>query len=207
MLRPQPRGVAGSTGPMTGLTLPDLANDVASCLRRLAGGPAVVLGHAFGNILARVVTTLHPELVRAVVLAAAQASTVPKEIGRTPFVAGDPSAPRAERLAALRTAFFAPGHDPGIWLDGWHPDTLRMQHEAVEASGLSEFWACGDVPLLQIVAEHDPFIPKPYWDELRTELGSRVTRVVVEDASHALFVEQPDAVAEPVLPWAARYRT
>jgi pimeloyl-ACP methyl ester carboxylesterase len=77
VVRPQPRGVAGSKGPMTGLTLHDLANDVALAIRSSSKGPVVLLGHAFGNLLARMVTTDHPALVKAVILAAAQASTSP----------------------------------------------------------------------------------------------------------------------------------
>ena len=191
---------------MTGLTLHDLADDVAMCIRQMSDGPVVMLGHAFGNVLARVVTTDHPDLVRAVVLAAAEGSKVPEDVSKTPFVAADPSAPEADRLAALRKAFFAPSHDARPWLAGWYPETLAMEREAVKASGIEDSWACGTVPLLQIIPEYDPFIPEPYWHELRHQLGDRVTTVVVEDASHALFPEQPDAVAEAVLPWAEPHR-
>ena len=65
---------------------------------------------------------------------------------------------------------------------------------------------CGTVPLQQIIAEYDPFLPKPYWHELRHQLGERVTTIVIENASHALFPEQPDAVAEAVLQWAGLHR-
>ena len=206
VLRPQPRGIADSKGPMEGLSLHDLANDVALCIRALSGGPAVILGHAFGNVLARVVTTDHPDLVKAVVLAAAEASTVPEDIRKTPFIAGNLLAAKAERIAALRKAFFAPNHDPSIWLKGWYPATLKMQQDAVKRSGLRESWACGNVPLLQIIAEYDPFIPKPFWHEMREQFGDRVTVSILKDASHALFPEQPAAVAEAMLPWAAKYR-
>jgi pimeloyl-ACP methyl ester carboxylesterase len=118
VLRPQPRGVAGSKGPMTSVTMHDLANDVALSIRNLGDSPAVLLGHAFCNMLARLVTTDYPDLVKAVVLAAAQGSAVPEDIGKTPFIAGDPSGPEADRLAALRKAFFAPNHDASIWLEG-----------------------------------------------------------------------------------------
>ena len=36
VLRPQPRGIAGSKGAMEGLSLHDLANDVAMCIRALS---------------------------------------------------------------------------------------------------------------------------------------------------------------------------
>ncbi len=191
---------------MDGLTLHDLAEDVAMCIRRLCDRPVVILGHAFGNFVARAVATDHPDLVKAVVLASAGASKVPEDIAKTPFVAGDTSAPEPERLAALRKGFFAPNHDARIWLRGWYPATLKMQHESVERSQLSEFWACGTVPLLQVIGEYDPFSPKEYRNEMREQLGSRVTISIVEDASHALFPEQPDTVAEAVLGWAARYQ-
>ena len=107
-----------------------------------------MLGHAFGHTLACAVATDHPALVSAVVLAAAGSSGASKAVNETPFIAGDLSRPEAERLAALRTAFFAPDHDPSPWLTGWYPQTLRMQHEAVKASDLKDFLACGTVPLL-----------------------------------------------------------
>ncbi len=76
VMRPQPRGIAGSTGPMDGQSLHDLAGDVALCIRSLCQHPVVLLGHAFGNVFARVVTTDHPDLVKAVVLTAAEAALV-----------------------------------------------------------------------------------------------------------------------------------
>ncbi len=205
VLRPQPRGIAGSKGPMAGVTLHDLANDVALSIRDLAEGPAVVLGHAFGNLVARMLATDHPASVKAVVLAAAQATKVSEDVARTPFVAGDLSAPRAERLAALRKAFFAPNHDATPWLEGWFPETLRMQRAAVGAVAQSDYWACGTVPVLEIIAEHDAFKPKKYWQELQSQLGDRVATVVIDDAGHALFPEQPNETAAAVLPWAARF--
>ena len=207
VLRPQPRGIKGSQGPMSGVTFHDLAGDVARCIRALSDGPAVLLGHAFGQALSRLVTTDHPQLVKAVILAAAEASHVPEEIAKTPFIAGDTSSPESDRLAALRTAFFAPNHDARIWLDGWYPETLKMQHSAAATVPSSEYWACGSVPLLELIGEYDPFIPKEYWQEMRGQFGERVTATVIKDASHALFPEQPDAVADAVTAWAARYHS
>ena len=205
VLRPQPRGVAGSTGPMTGVTLHDLADDVATVIQELGVGRAVLLGHAFGHALARMVATDHPDLVAAVVLAASQASKVPPEIAKTPLIAGDPARPQAERLDVLRRTFFAPGHDARPWLSGWYPETLRMQHEAAQAVPQSVYWACGRVPMLEVFGTVDPFKPKAYWRELSDQFGDGVTSVRIEDASHALFPEQPDQVAQAVLPFLARH--
>lgn len=145
VLRPQPRGVGRSAGPMSGLTMRDLAADVTAVIRKIANGPAVLLGHAFGNMLARLVATDHPELAKAVILAAAEASVLDDAVKQTPFIAGDPTQPRDERLAALRKAFFAPGHDPSVWLSGWYPQTLAMQRAAAAAVPFSQYWACGTI--------------------------------------------------------------
>ena len=206
VLRPQPRGIAGSAGPMTGVTLHDLADDVAAVIRAFGDARAVLLGQAFGQALSRMVATDHPDLVEAVVLAASQASKVPPAIARTPFIVGDLTRPEAERLEALREAFFAPAHDARPWLAGWYPATLQMQHEAAQAVPLSAYWGCGRAPMLEVFGALDPFKPRSSWQELRDAFGSRVESVVIDDASHALFPEQPDRVAEAVLPWLDQHR-
>ena len=73
VLRPQPRGMHASKGPMKDITLHDLARDVASVIARENAGPAVIVGHAYGNWVARMTAVDHPQLVRGVVLAAATA--------------------------------------------------------------------------------------------------------------------------------------
>ncbi len=205
VLRPQPRGVAGSVGPMTGLTMHDLADDVAASIEAHGEAPAVVLGHAYGNMLARLLATDHPHLVRALVLAATTTTDFSDDLAAQPFIAGDTSRPRDERLAALRRAFFSAGHDPTPWLDGWSTPTLTMQGAAVAAVPVAEYWAGGDVPVLELVAADDPFLPPGRRHDLHDEFPDRVTTVVIDDASHALFPERPEAVTAALLPWLVRF--
>src|ERR1700709_302937 len=54
VLRPQPRGMHASRGPLRDITLHDLARDVATVIERENAGPAVIVGHAYGNCVARV---------------------------------------------------------------------------------------------------------------------------------------------------------
>ena len=201
VLRPQPRGIGRSVGPMTGIVLDDLGNDIAHVIDHLGGGHAVVLGHAFGNFVARNLATNHPEKVSAVILAASAGRTTPPEINSAPMIAGNPALPDNERLAALRLAFFAPGHDASIWLTGWYPDTLKMQVGSVTAKGvdLDHYWAAGRAPILEIIAALDPFHPGDQWGDLKSRFGPRVTSTVIADASHALFPEQRAAVASAVI--------
>ena len=205
ILRPQPRGIAGSNGPMAGVTMHDLADDMAAVIEDLGGGRAVLLGQAFGQALSRMVATDHPDLVAAVILAASQASKVPPDIAPTPFIAAIRRGPRPSGWTCCAGRSLPPGHDARPWLAGWHPETLKMQHEAAKAVPLSTYWACGRAPMLEMFGALDPFKPRAYWQELRDQFGDRVTSVVIEDASHALFPEQPDQVAQAVLPFLARH--
>ncbi len=201
VLRPQPRGIGGSKGEMEGISLHDQADDVALVIRKLTDGQAFILGHAFGHGVAKTVATDHPSLVAGLILAAAQCSSVPAEINRTPHDACNLSAPTEVRLAALRKGFFAPGHNPSIWLDGWYPDTMKMQVQSVRKTDIDGIRNAGSAPVLEIIPEFDPFKPREYWGELRQQLGVRITSVIIPEASHALFPEQPDRVADAVIQW------
>lgn len=74
-----------------------------------------------------------------------------------------------------------------------------MQHEAVKRLDPAPYWGAGGAPTLEIITEHDPFHARDEWGDLRAELGDRVTTTVIEAAGHALFPEQPDAVAETII--------
>ena len=182
----------------------DLADDIALVIQQIGGGKAIVLGHAFGNGVARTIAVDHPVTVEGIILAAAQCSSVSPEINKTPHQACNLELPIEERLSALRTGFFAPDHDPSIWLDGWYPETMRMQVSSVSAVPMSQIWSAGSAPVLEIIPEADPFKPREYWGELRHQLGNRVSTDVVSNASHALFPEQPDKVADAVIAWCRR---
>ena len=145
VLRPQPRGIAGSVGPMQGVSLHQLGDDVAMVIDKLGDGRAVIIGHAFGHFVARMTAVDHPAEVRGIVLAAAAASSYPPDIAAAPTAAGKLDSPEATRLAALKLAFFAPNHDPHQWLSGWYPATLLMQINSREKAGVkqSDWWGAG----------------------------------------------------------------
>jgi pimeloyl-ACP methyl ester carboxylesterase len=201
VLRPQPRGIMGSKGPLTGITLHDLARDVAFAIEHERAGPAVIVGHAFGHFVAKMTAVDHPKLVRGVVLAAAAAKTYPAELSALVGRAGDLTLSDAERLPILQKLFFAPGHDPSVWLHGWYPQANDSQRQASLATKQSEWWAAGTAPLFDLQAEHDPFKPPEKRNELKEEFGDRVTVAVIADASHALIPEQPAAVVEAIVGW------
>lgn len=202
VLRPQPRGIGQSTGPMKGQDLYDFARDVAAVIDQQAGGRAVIVGHAYGHFVARMTAVQYPEKVRGVVLAAASAKDTGQRfpaVWTSPGRAGNLSLPVEQRLEALRGNFFAPGNDPSIWLKGWHTATRLMQVEKPVPQTV--WWGAGTAPLLELIPEEDPFKPRDRWDELVKEFGPRVVVVTIPKSSHALFPEQPVAVAQAIEAW------
>jgi pimeloyl-ACP methyl ester carboxylesterase len=200
VLRPQPRGVRNSTGPMRNLTLHDYARDVATVIEHEKAGPAVVAGHAFGHFVAKMTAVDFPNLVRAVILVAAAQKKSDPEVRRSLGIATDNTKPEAERIPYLQKVFFAPGHDPRIWLTGFHPDAQKAEEQARDGTPQSEYWSAGTAPLLDLQAESDPFRPRSTSSQLVDEFGAkRVSVVVIPSASHALPVEQPRATAEAIV--------
>lgn len=201
VLRPQPRGIGGSTGPMRDITLHDLANDIAAVIQVEAKQPAVIVGHAFGNWVARTTSVDHPELVRGVVIVAAAAKQYPPGLSEHVDRSADVSLPDAERLKSLQYAFFAPGHDASVWLRGWYPEANESQRLAGKATRQSDWWSGGRAPMLDLQAGQDPFKPESTRNEVKDEFGDRVTLVVIPGAGHALVPEAPAAVVDAIARW------
>lgn len=214
VLRPQPRGIGASKGPLKDLTLHDFAADVAAVIEHESKGrPVIVVGHAFGNFVARMLATDRPELVRGVVLAAASAGKVPKGSTEQPISAevreaieksGELSLPESERLRYIQLAFFAPGHDPKVWLNGWYPENMKAEAAATTATPVDLYFACGRAPVLDLQAENDTVAPRRFAGVLRSELGSRVTVKVIPNAGHALAPEQPKAMSDAIAEFAGK---
>lgn len=207
VLRPQPRGAGASTGPMKDLTLHDFAREMAAVIRHEGDGPAVIVGHAFGNWVARMTAVDYPDLVSGVVIVAAAAKAYPngfegaRQLSEAVRKAGDTALPNEERLKYLRTAFFAPGNDATVWLKGWHHEVDEIQFAAGRATKQSEWWSGGDAPILDLQAANDPFKPRAMMNEVKEEFGKRATIVVIPNASHALIPEQPAAIVETIVAW------
>lgn len=206
VLQLQPRGAGRSSGPMKEQSLHDFARDTAAVIKHEGGGPAIIVGHAFGNWVARMTAVDHPQLVRGVAIVAAAAKAYPgfegaKALSEAVKKSGDPALPDAERLNYLRIAFFAPSSDASVWLKGWYPEVDEAQFLAGRATKQSEWWSGGTVPLLDLQAALDPFKPRAMMNETKEEFGDRATIVVIPNASHALLPEQPAAVVDAIVAW------
>jgi pimeloyl-ACP methyl ester carboxylesterase len=206
VLRPQPRGIGQSAGPMTGIDLHDYANDVATVIEHAADGPAFVVGHAFGNRVARLLATVRPDLVSAVALVAANVGRDPSppNVRAAIRTSADPAASEDARLAALQFAFFAPGNDARGWLTGWHPEVLAAERIAGDRTPREEDYAAGRAPVLYLQPDHDPLAHVDNAAEYQRALGKRVTVVIIPHASHAAIAEQPAFIADALIAYARK---
>jgi pimeloyl-ACP methyl ester carboxylesterase len=206
VLRPQPRGIGQSTGPWQGVKLEDLAADIAAVVEHDNNGPAFVVGHAFGNRVARMLATARPEIVRAVGLVAANVgrNPSPPDVRAAIRMSADTSAPDEERVKAMQFVFFAPGSDARIWLDGWHPEVLAAQRIAGDLTPRTIDYAAGRAPVLYIQPSHDPLAHVEDAEEYRRAVGDRVTVMVIPNSAHAVIVEQPEAVSNALIHYACK---
>jgi pimeloyl-ACP methyl ester carboxylesterase len=206
VLRPQPRGIGQSLAPLTGINLHDYAADVATVIEQEKKGPAFVVGHAFGNRVARMLATDRPELVTGVALVAANVGKAPStpQIREAIRNSANPALPEADRIEALQFAFFTPGNDARSWLQGWYPDVLAAERLAGDRTSREEDFAAGEAPILYLQPSHDPLAHVDDARAYRERFGNRVTVVVIERASHAVIVEQPEAVSEALIAYARK---
>jgi pimeloyl-ACP methyl ester carboxylesterase len=206
-VRPDPRGIGKSTGPMDNLTLHDLAADAALAIEALGGQPVVVVGHAFGQRVGRTLAADRPKQVKATVLIAAG--------GKAPMKPGAQEAllgcfrldrPDAERLVDVKLAFFAPGNDARVWRDGWYPRVATAQIAATRATPVEGWWNAGSAaPLLVIQGLQDTVAPPENGRMMKAELGDRVELLDIDGAGHALLPEQPEKIAAAIIAFAKRH--
>jgi pimeloyl-ACP methyl ester carboxylesterase len=203
----EPRGIGARSSPLEGVTLADLADDVAAVVVALAGGPATVIGHAFGNRVARMVATRHPDLVESVVLLACGGLVPPKpEVAAALASVFDASLDPSAHLDAIARVFFAPGNDPSPWEGGWHADTAVAQGAATANTPVEDWWMAGSADVLVIQPAADVVAVPQNATNILEMLGGRASLVTIPHAGHALLPEQPASVAAEVLAWLNRRR-
>jgi pimeloyl-ACP methyl ester carboxylesterase len=184
----------------TGSTLFDLARDTVRRLDDAGVGEMHLIGHAFGNRLARAVTTVAPERVTTLTLLAAGGhAPIPSDVSRALAHCFSLETHTPEHLDAVRAAFFAPGHDPTVWADGWSAGIAAYQRAAVVAVESAEWWDAVAPRVLVVQGLDDVIAPPENGRRYVADHTDCATLVELADAGHALIVEQPDAVATAVL--------
>jgi pimeloyl-ACP methyl ester carboxylesterase len=200
VIQPDPRGSGGSTGPLEGLTLHDLAGDVAAVIEGAGEAGITIVGHAFGNRIARAVAANRPELVRTVVLLGCSGKVQPspaiaEAIRLAQAVDTDP----ATRARAVADAWFAPGRDTSIWMDGWSQPVMKAYLAAAAATDTASWWTAGQARVFIIQGLADVSAPPENGRLLKQEIGDRATLIELPGIGHALAVEDPNAVAAVIV--------
>ena len=196
-----PPGVGLSELPSEPVSLFDLADDVVAVIEAERGAPATLIGHAFGNRLARATAARHAGAVaRLILIAAGGKYPIPGLAFDALLGCFNPDQPAEEHFACVAYGFFADAEAvPDHWRRGWHPATARIQGAAVRATPVESWWPGGGLPMLVIQGEFDRIAPRAdSADILARDFPDRVRLVLIEQAGHALLPEQPAAIAAAV---------
>ncbi|MEA3456710.1 MAG: alpha/beta hydrolase [Campylobacterota bacterium] len=204
----QPRGIGKSRGDLTpaNASMSMFAQDIKAVLDIKSIKSAVLIGHAFGNRLARTFATLYPSYVDDLVLMASggnfEMDNQQKSCLRGSI---DPKLEKKARLEAIDCAFFAKGNDPTVWLDGWYVDLAQAEILASVMINGDFFKKAGGKHFLLLQAAEDFIAPPDKSGKvLKAELGDQVTYVEIANAGHALSSEQPDLISKHIIKYLSR---
>jgi pimeloyl-ACP methyl ester carboxylesterase len=194
------RGVGGSRGSLEDATVHDLAADVAGVIEALDCGPAHLVGHAFGNRIARCLAADRPSLVRSVTLLAAGGLIGPA----TPLGTGFRNATEVKMngsdcVTVLGARWLSPASDPKILAQVECWPAVHLAHLATSRGmALEDWWGAGTAPLLVIQGLDDEAAPPGNGHALREQFGERVRVIDLPRAGHFLLLEQPEGVTRAV---------
>ena len=166
---------------------------------------AHVLGHAYGNRVARTLATDHPARVRTVVLCACGGGVPSAAVVAGLARVTTPETSAAELRRTTRDVFFAPGSDPRPWYLGWYPAGGRAEQQSVGATDFAAVEGGGRAPMLIVQGKDDVVAPPRLGHDLRRRYGARVTVRDLARAGHAMVTERPGAVARAILPYLRRH--
>jgi pimeloyl-ACP methyl ester carboxylesterase len=196
------RGIGRSSPQVGQPTLRDVADDIADVVLAVDVGPMHLVGHAQGNIFARVTAAYRPEVVRSVSLLACGGHDLAESPPSAEVVENFERCARtdlsdSERVHSLGVVFFAPGNDASVWLTGWWPS--GDVRDALTNTDPSEWATAGRAPVLIVQPLEDAMSPAQVGRTLHGMLGDRGTYVEVAHCGHAMLPEQPEIIAREVV--------
>lgn len=196
-----PRGVGPSRGPAAE-TMADYAMDVTKTIEALHPEPGgvVLVGHAFGNRVARATAAAYPDRISGLILLASGGQVpIAPNINKALLDVFDVNLTPQDHMTAVKTAFFAPGNDPDIWRDGWYPAVAMEQRKVLANTPADRWTGAGSAKMLIIQAADDAIAPPANAEALRSAHPDRVTVATIRQAGHAMLPERPDEIARIVI--------
>lgn len=200
----------------------DQAGQIAAGLAKLAIGPATIVAHSFGALVALALAECHPERVEALVLAAPLAFPEPRLLEHSLF------APRALPLAGpllsraanvlrldrmmlenVQAQMFAPEPVPAEWRRTFPYDAVldpdAMVSEGEDAAAILPMSPAGTidlarirVPVAVLAGTRDRIVSHARQGGQLAGLLPRAELVEIEDAGHMLHHTHPAALLSAV---------
>lgn len=183
-----------------GSTLHDLAALVIAAMDERGWQRVHLLGHAFGQRLARCVVADHPERVATLtMLAAGGLVEMEPTIARSLVACFDESVPAEEHMAHVQRVFFAEGNDASVWAGGWLTATAALQRAAVQATPPGEWTSAAAERVLVVQGLQDACAVPENGRRYVAMHPDIATLVEIDGAGHALLPERPTAIAAAVI--------
>jgi len=181
-------------------TLHDLAEYVVQAIDKAQIGSFHLVGHAFGNRLARMVTADHPSRVLTLTLLAAGGYVEMEEhVLEALLGTFDENVSAEKHLEYVATAFFAPRNDATVWRDGWMSNVSRLQQKALARVERSEWWDAVAPRVLVVQALQDVIAPVGNGQKYASDHPAITTLVDIDGAGHAMLPEKPSEIAEALI--------
>ena len=181
-------------------TLHDLAEYVIKAIDKAQIGSFHLVGHAFGNRLARMVTADYPSRVLTLTLLAAGGYVEMEEhILHALMSCFNEELTADEHLNYVSTAFFAAGNDATVWRDGWMSNVSILQQKALLRVERSEWWDAVAPRVLVVQALQDVIAPVGNGQKYASDHSAITTLVDIDGAGHAMLPEKPNEIAEALI--------
>jgi pimeloyl-ACP methyl ester carboxylesterase len=181
-------------------TLHDLADYVIQSIDTEEITTFHLVGHAFGNRLARMVTTDYPDRVLSLTLLAAGGHIeMERDILESLIACFDETLSDEMHMHHVLRAFFAEGNDAEVWREGWMPDVMRLQQAALSRVDRTEWWDAVAPRVLVIQALQDVIAPVGNGQKYASDHPAITTLVDIDGAGHAMLPEQPEAISDALI--------
>jgi len=200
-----PRGISKSKGNLEGLTMHILANDLAMVIQKMGFDCVHVLGHAFGNRVARCLAADHPNLVNSVILLAAGGLYQPDTETLNMFgKLFSPDTTEEEKIDAAHLTLFSPNTAREVVISYFQanaewPDARKAQMTANQTTPVQEWWEAGGINMLIIQGADDRIAPVENGRDLKEQFGDRVSLIEIPDAGHGMILEKPEETAGAII--------
>lgn len=189
-----PKSVAAGTN------LHDVADAVVTKLREKGVRSFHLVGHAFGNRLARMIAADFPDHIASLTLLAAGGYVpIQANVMESLVACFDATLPIEKHLDHVGRAFFAPGHDPSAWASGWMGEVAIWQTTALEATAKDDWWDAIAPQVLVVQGLADAVAPPENGRHYVRDHADVARLIEIPDAGHALIVEQAELVGQAVV--------